>query len=83
MSGQEAYSLVGVQFVVPASVGIGQRDWKRGEPSEQVEPLEDFVLAHKGHHKQSVQVEALAEHPKVVGHQEVMEHNVPEPTLDL
>lgn len=65
--GCEEHNLqVGIILVIGTIVGVSDRNWNWRQPAEQVEPFEYLVFANKGHHKQGVQVEALAEHPKVI-----------------
>lgn len=77
------YLQVGVILVVGTIVSVGDNNWNWTEPAQQIEPLQDLVLAYERHHKQGVQVEALTKHPKVVGDQEVVEQDVPKAASKL
>lgn len=64
---------VGVVVVVGSVIRVGNCYWNWRDPAKHVEPFQDFVLTYKRNHKQRVQVKTLAKHPKVVGHQKIVE----------
>lgn len=60
------YLQVCVVLVIGAIVSVSDNNWNWRQPTEQIEPFEYFVLANKSYNEYGVQVEALAEHPKVI-----------------
>lgn len=65
-----------VGAVRPAQHPVQHDDAGRDGPAEHDQPLDELFLGHERRHQDRVQVEALAQHPRVVGDQEVVQHQV-------
>lgn len=78
------YSLLGVSDVTSGPESSVQEDREDGrDPAEAVQPSDEALLAQEGVHQHRVQVYPLAEHPAVVGHEEVLEYHVEDAAAQL
>ncbi|KAJ8897338.1 hypothetical protein PR048_002684 [Dryococelus australis] len=71
------YSLPGLVLaaVVPRE-GVGERDGGGGAPADEVEPHHGDLVLDEDDDESEVQVQALAEHPHVVGDHHVLQQHV-------
>lgn len=72
------YSLGGFEGVAvsPSQGGVDGDHEPREAPAAQIKPLFQLFLRGESGDQQDVQIEALAEHPEIVGEQEVVESQV-------
>jgi hypothetical protein len=62
--------------VSPSEGGVDGDHQPREAPAAQIKPLFQLFLRGESGDQQDVQIEALAEHPEIVGEQEIVESQV-------